>query len=57
MGKKTKLLKDNSFFVTLQEITHKNKIWRAISHEKKTHLAKSYVTMKDLMRKFDEKLS
>ena len=56
MGKKTKLLKDNSFFVTLQEITHKNKIWRAISHEKKTHLAKSCITMKDLMIKFYEKL-
>ena len=34
--KKTKLLKDDSFIIPLEEISHKEKL-RPISHEKKCH--------------------
>ena len=39
----------------LGEIIHKNRKWRPISHEKKTHLTKVCVTTTDLMVKFDGK--
>ena len=40
-AKKTKLLKDDSFIMSLEEISQKEKKLRPISHEKKTHLGKS----------------
>ena len=52
--KKSKILNDDSFIFPLKEISHKGKIMRAISHEKKTHLGKICVTMTDLMDKFYE---
>ena len=52
-----KVLKHDTFILPLREISHKKKKLRPISHEKKAHLAKSCVTMNDLMVKFDEKLS
>ena len=52
-----KVLKDDSFIFPLGEILHKDKKWRSLSHEKKTHLTKSCVTMIDLMVTFYEKLS
>ena len=55
-AKKSKLLNDDSFIFPLEEISQKGKIIRPISHEKKTHLGKSCVTMTHLMDKFYEKL-
>ena len=54
MNPPSKLLKDESFIFPLGEITQKKHL-RPISHEKKTHLAKSCVTMKYLMVRFYEK--
>ena len=54
-NKRPKVLKYDRFIFSLGEITHKKKKWRPISHEKKTHLAKSCVKMTDLMVKFYEK--
>ena len=56
-NKPPKVLKYDSFIFSLGKFLHKKKQLRAISHEKMIHLAKSCVTMNDLMIKFDEKLS
>ena len=53
---KKKLLKDDSFIMSLEEISQEEKHLRPISHEKKTHLGKSFVTMTVLMVKFYKKL-
>ena len=52
MPKKSRVLNDDSFILTLEEISHKGKRMRPISHEKMTRLGKSCVTMTDLMDKF-----
>ena len=51
------ILKYDSFILPLGEISHKDKKWRAISHEKKSHFSKSCVTMTYFMVKFYEILS
>ena len=48
---KSKVLNDDSFILTLEEISQKGKRMRPISHEKKTHFGKSCVTMTYLMDK------
>ena len=53
--KSPKVLKHDSFILTLGKLYTKKKKLRRISHEKKTHLAKSFVTKKYLMIKFYEK--
>ena len=55
MQKKSKVLNDDSFIFSLEEISQKGKNTRQVSHEKKTHLGKSSVTMTYLMYKFYEK--
>ena len=55
MKKTPKVFKNDLFIFTLGEITHTQK-WRYISNEKKTKLAKSCVTMTDLMIKLMKKL-
>ena len=52
-----KLLKDDSFIMPLGEMSQKENKLRPISHEKKTHLGKSCVTMTYFMVRFYEKLS
>ena len=51
---KTKLLKYYWFIIPLREITQNEKLV-PISHQKKTHLGKSWVAMTDMMVKFYEK--
>ena len=53
--KSPKLFKDFAFILPLEEISKEGKNMRKTSHEKKTHLGKSCVTMTDLMDKFYEK--
>ena len=50
--KSPKIFKDLTFILPLEQISKKGKNTRKISHEKKTHLGKSCVTMTDLMDKF-----
>ena len=52
--KSPKLFKDSAFILPLEEISKEGKNMRKISHEKKTHLGKTCVTMTDLMDKFYE---
>ena len=52
--KSPKIFKDFAFILPLEEISKEGKKTRKISHEKKTHLGKSCVTMTDLMDKFYE---
>ena len=52
--KSPKLFKDFTFILPLEEISKEGKNTRKISHEKKTHLGKSCVTMTYLMDKFYE---
>ena len=52
--KSPKIFKDFAFILPLEEISKKGKKTRKISHEKKTHLGKSCVTMTDLIDKFYE---
>ena len=49
-----KISKDFSLNISLEQNFEYGKKLRQISHEKKTHLEKSCVTMKDLINKFDE---
>ena len=53
--KSPKIFNYFSFVLPLEEISHKGKIMRPISHEKMTHLGKICVTMIDLMDKCYEK--
>ena len=53
--KSPKIFKDFAFILPLEEISREGKKTRKNSHEKKTHLGNSCVTMKYLMDKFDEK--
>ena len=50
----TKITKDFSLILSLEQIFEYTKKFRRISHEKKTHLGNSCVTMKYLMNKFYE---
>ena len=50
----TKISKELSFILSLDQNFEYGKNLRQISHEKKTHLGKSCVTMNDLMNKFYE---
>ena len=52
--KSPKIFKDFAFILPLEQISKKGKNTRKISHEEKTHLGKSCVTMTDLMDKFYE---
>ena len=47
-----KVLNDDSFILSLEETSQKGKKMIPISHEKKTHLEKSCVTMTYLIDKF-----
>ena len=47
-----KILNYDSFIIPLREISHKEKKWRPIIPEKKTHLQRSCVTMTYLMVTF-----
>ena len=49
---KLKVLNYDPSILPLKEISHKETKIKPISHEKNTHLGKSYVTMTDLMVKF-----
>ena len=49
-----KISKDFSLILSLEHNFEYTKKFRLISHEKKTHLGKSCVTMTDLMNKFYE---
>ena len=49
-----KISKDLSFILSLEQMSKKGKNARKTSHEKKTHLEKSCVTMIDLMGQFYE---
>ena len=53
--KPPKIFKDFAFISPLEEISKKGKNTRKISHEKKSHLGKSCLTMTDLMEMFYEK--
>ena len=50
MPEKPKLLNGDSFILPIEKISQKGKRMRPISHEKKTHLGKSCVTMTYLMK-------
>ena len=52
--KSPKILKEFVFILPLEEISKKGKNTRKTSHEKKTHLGKSCVTMTDFMEIFYE---
>ena len=52
--KAPKIFKDFAFILPLEEISKEGEKTRKISHEKKTNLGKSCVTMTDLMDKFYE---
>ena len=52
--KSPKIFKDFAFILSLEEISKEGKNTRKISHEKKTHLGKSCVTMTDFMEIFYE---
>ena len=52
--KSPKIFKDFAFILPLEQISKKGKNARKISHEKNTHLGKSYVTMTYFMDKFYE---
>ena len=49
-----KILKDESFFLSLEGIISNNKKLTPICHDKMTHLAYNCVTMNELMDKFYE---
>ena len=55
--KSPKILKYDSFIMSLGEILHKERKLRPISHDKNTHLGKCYVTTTYFMLKCYEKMS